>query len=76
MYLAEGLLLSSYVICPCHCLVAQSSMKRVKAKVKSVSVDVNTCFSVRAIYNGAGAVFRNRISPSHKTSRHELKINY
>lgn len=51
-------------------------MKRVKAKVMSVSVNVNTCFPVRLIYNGTGAVFRNPITPSHRTSRHDLKMNY
>lgn len=51
-------------------------MKRVKAKVMSVSVNVNTCFPVRLIYNGTGAVFRNPITPSHRTSRRDLKMNY
>lgn len=49
-------------------------MKRVKAK--EMSLVVNACCSVKPIYNGTGAVFRNSITLRHRTSRHDLKINY
>lgn len=62
--LTEGSLSFSYIICPCHCLVVESSMKGVKAKVVSVSVNVSTRLPVGPINNGTGAVFRNPITPS------------